>query len=272
MPYVIKKFRRRRTAVRRKRSLRKRKSWRPGPSIPRPMTNMIGGFPKSCRVKLKWSRNIQMAPAGALYVENIFRANGPYDPDTIVAVGQISADNWASFANVYRSYYVLASTITMKPILEAGGIPVQYGIYNSKSVTPTFTSVNELYNYGGTWMTPIKTAGSIAAQDNNLTTQVARLKFNTNMFGVTNPNDQSGLRGLTIPDAGTAQGIPAIPWYFHAYVGSHTTTPGNRYFNFQITYDMVFTEMRVTTPDDAVEFDSNGVPSYTVQYFGNNSV
>ncbi len=78
----------------------------------RPST-LIGGFPDSSVVTLRYAQKLNLT-SSSIPVDQVFRANGPYDPDYTGTGSQPNMwDNWTA---VYNRYRVISSSIHVSGI------------------------------------------------------------------------------------------------------------------------------------------------------------
>lgn len=95
---------------------------------PNRMDLVLGGFPKSKMVKLRYVEELQLDAASGVPAVHVWRANSLYDPNSSGVGHQPS--NFDTWSNIYDHYTVLGSKIT-----------VQYVPDSSTSITPAFVGI-----------------------------------------------------------------------------------------------------------------------------------
>ncbi len=116
------RYKRRRSLSRKRYSSRRRYIRRKKRKFKRynPRRNLIiGGFPKSKLVRLRYAQEITLDAPSGLVSEHLFVANGMYDPDYTGTGHQPS--NFDQWMNVYDHYTVLGSRIVARYMPTNGG-------------------------------------------------------------------------------------------------------------------------------------------------------
>jgi len=135
---------RKRTYGKRKRTFKKKRTYKNKKFGQRNL--ILGGFPKSKIVKLRYVTEVVLDAATGVNAVHAFRANSLFDPD-YTGIGH-QPSNFDRWANIYDHYTVLGSKITVRytPHATASTTPGYLGIAltDSGTVTSTVNALNLL--------------------------------------------------------------------------------------------------------------------------------
>lgn len=194
------------------------------------------GFPKSKLVKLRYCTSVSLNSGVATVSKNSFRANGLYDPDQTGTGHQpIYFD---VFQLLYDHYTVLGARCTASFGVTStnAGTAIIGIMLNDDSAYDGGTTVNDYVESGkGTWK--VLTMGSSSSKmENSVSMNMSTKKW----FGVKNPVDSDGLRGIC------NSGNPSEEVYFIVYTGSVNPATDAAALDVLVVIDYIilFTEPR----------------------------
>jgi len=176
-------------------------------------------IPRTKRIALVYYQEFDLTTAGGGYSQ-VFRGNGPYDPDETGAGSQPTGyDQWAAF---YKRYVVHGSKI-MAQLHNADNVPTLLGI--SPNISGSVSTVNADY-----FTNPMmKGAWTDATGNPNATKTLTMYQSSKDMLGLKDVKDDA--------DASSEfSTFPARQWFWNIYV--HNTDAGNLacYLRVTITY------------------------------------
>lgn len=138
--------RKRSTVAIKRRLKRRRRIYRIKRKIRKSRNLILGGFPKSKMVKLRYVTEITLDPAANLYQVHHFRANSLFDPD-YTGIGH-QPSNFDRWMNIYNHYTVVGSKITAKymPTAAPSG---STGSYFGIMLTDDYKTIGNVFTSGG---------------------------------------------------------------------------------------------------------------------------
>lgn len=205
---------------------------------------LLGGFPASKMVKLRYSQEISINPISNSYAQHVFRANSVYDPDyTTTGHQPLYYDQWAT--NYTRST-VVGSKITIQwvPQSNVNLTPGMFGCELMKVPSIPYTALDTLYEstrgrFG-------RTTGIVQSQGGQKVSTVSKTFSARKFMGVSNVKDNSDLQGLM---GGTGVGTnPAQNAYYAVWLASiGANDPSTTFFRVVIDYIVLLQEPKLVT-------------------------
>ncbi len=221
--------------------VRKRKNKKSNPYRQVPMTYVLGGFPDSVKVKLRYSQIIRLNPT-IINDQHLFRTISPYDTDFSRTGHQpMYYDQWSS---IYTKCTVMGSKCTMTWLpgvaTNANATPGIWGIYTSTNtqgvdVFSDTTGILEANN-----STNMRICGNLNTGLTNPSKQAKVVsKFSTRkFFGINDPNDGNAYSSETNTN-------PNQEAYFCCYLASiGNNDPDTQSFYVEIDYIIEFRDRR----------------------------
>ena len=219
---------------RKPKSKNKRKHRRKKTMLPK----VIGGFPDSQVVTLKYVEELKLDTLAADITYDVYRANGAFDP--YQPVGGHFPMRWNKWSAIYGHYTVLKSKMRMTYVGNSSAsnvIPSYFGIILSDQTTaPGGLQITDLFENINT--TDPRLAGM--AQISNTPTSSTHVTkyFSANKFFGTKNIQDGGTYGAAVTT------VPAKQAYYSPYAASVGGSDGGEVtFLIQIEYEILFDQL-----------------------------
>lgn len=201
---------------------------------------VVGGFPASQIVKLKYADVITLDCGVNAFAQDIYRANSVFDPYEPIGGHQpMRFDQWA---DSYNHYTVLSSKMTMTYAgtgITANGIPSWYGIILTDEVLGTgiYSTITDVFENKNVTNPRICGSYLYGQGSPNKAWVVSKNFSSTKFFGTKDTADGAAYGALINAN-------PSKPCYFIPYTASIDGTDGSAVkFLIQIEYTVLFDQL-----------------------------
>lgn len=233
------------TKPRRRRRNRQRRGRRRGDPymvMTSPNRYLLGGFPDSKKVKLRYCQAIRLDPSTANFAQHLFRCNAPQNPSytSVLDHQPMYFDQWAA---IYAKYCVMGSKIKLSWLGGSGSTQNTFsGLYGVYTATGTagISAYSDIMgvlesNNNVTWRSAgnLNTGSSNPNKQNYVISKFSTRKF----FGIKDPQDGNAYSAAVTT-------IPNQEAYWCCWFAAIDGDPASQNFLIEIEYLIEFSDRK----------------------------